>query len=397
MSAPAAESSYRALLAVPSFSRLVLGTQVARTGQQMASLGLVLFALATYGSPELAGLVAFCSLFPGLVVSPVAGALLDRHGRTRLVVLDQCVALAALGLIGGLALLHQLPAWLLLLIAGVASLTAPLSATGLRSLFPLLVPRHLWERGNAVDANGQLLAGMLGLPLAGTAVQVLGPEWALLAIASLFGLAALILRRAPDPATAPARSGPLVQDAWRGLVYWWQNPTLRGLGFTYVAIGSVGGLLGIALPVLVLDRFQHGPAIVGSLFALGGGTGAFAALLAGRIPSRGRERVFLALPALVIGLTVAGLAVAMGVSGAMAGVMNVVLITLRQRRTDPAWFGRAFAISGSINTLGGPVGSAIAGPLVSRSLDVALVVGAALGGLACVLAWLTIPPDDPSS
>lgn len=106
--------------------------QVARVGQQTAALGLVLFTLATYRSPELAGLV------PGILLSPVAGALLDRHGRTRLIVLDLLVSMCALALVAGLAMAGSLPAWLLLCIAAIASLTAPLTNTGLRSLFPLM-------------------------------------------------------------------------------------------------------------------------------------------------------------------------------------------------------------------------------------------------------------------
>jgi MFS family permease len=48
-------------------------------------------------------------MFPGLVFSPIAGALLDRHGRTRLVVVDYLVTLASLMLIGILALWANLP------------------------------------------------------------------------------------------------------------------------------------------------------------------------------------------------------------------------------------------------------------------------------------------------
>src|SRR5688500_14279090 len=140
------DRSYRALLALPSVGRLLLGMQIARIGQSMVSVTIVLFTLSSYRSTTLAGLAAFCSIFPGLLVSPIAGALLDRHGRTRLVVLDYLVALASLTLIGVLALTSAIPAWLLMVIAGVASLTAPLSATGLRSLFPLIIPSHLWER-----------------------------------------------------------------------------------------------------------------------------------------------------------------------------------------------------------------------------------------------------------
>ena len=130
------------------------------------SVALVLFALETYHSPSLAGIATFCGIFPGLLVSPIAGALLDRHGRTRLVMLDYFVALAALSLIGVLGLMGLLPAWLLMIIAAIASLTTPLSGTGLRSAFPLIVPSHLWERVNALDSLGYVLATVVGPPIA---------------------------------------------------------------------------------------------------------------------------------------------------------------------------------------------------------------------------------------
>ena len=51
----------------------------------MVSIAIVLFTLTEYGSPALAGLVTLASILPGLLVAPIAGALLDRHGRMRLV------------------------------------------------------------------------------------------------------------------------------------------------------------------------------------------------------------------------------------------------------------------------------------------------------------------------
>src|SRR5512142_633817 len=140
MSAPATDRSYRALLAVPSIGRVLLGMQIARIAQSMVTVALVLFTLTTYHSAPLAGLVTFAGSFPGLFASPIAGALLDRHGRTRLVILDYLLAAASLLLIGGLSLAGALPSWLLVLIAAIASVTGPLSTSGLRSLFPLIVP-----------------------------------------------------------------------------------------------------------------------------------------------------------------------------------------------------------------------------------------------------------------
>src|SRR5258706_787188 len=132
--------SYRALLRVPHLGRALLGMQISRIAQSMIGLALVLFTLAHYHSPELAGIVVFAGIAPGLVVSPIAGALLDRHGRIRLITLDFLIAAGSLALIGGLALADLLPAWLLVAIAAGFSLTRPLSATRLPSRFPPTAP-----------------------------------------------------------------------------------------------------------------------------------------------------------------------------------------------------------------------------------------------------------------
>src|SRR5687768_18511972 len=103
---------------------------LARVAGQMVALILVLLALQHYGSAELAGLVTFMAVAPGIVASPIAGALLDRHGRTRLVVLDYFIAAASLALISGLAAGEALPVPLLFPIVPGSSLTQPPSDTG---------------------------------------------------------------------------------------------------------------------------------------------------------------------------------------------------------------------------------------------------------------------------
>src|SRR5439155_1987649 len=209
----------------------------------------------------------------------IAGALLDRHGRTRLVALDYLVALGALLLIGILGLAGALPAWLLLLIAAISSLTAPLSATGLRSLFPIIVPSHLWERVNAIDSNGYVVASVIGPPLAAGMVALWGGQIALILIGCIFGVAALVLARVPDPATDTMSTGNLLLDAWQGLRYTWRNPTLRGLGFSISVLNLVGGTFTIVIPLIVLERLHLGEAAVGLVYAVQGLAGVGSALL----------------------------------------------------------------------------------------------------------------------
>src|SRR2546428_7284854 len=150
---------------------------LARTANAMVSLALVLFAIERYKCPALGGMATFLSIFPGLLVSPIAGALLDRQGRTRLMVLDYLVAATTLALIVVLGASNGLTEPLLLIIVTVQSLTFPLSTTGARTLFPLLVPRPLWERANAIDSNGYVVSSIFGPAVAGALAPTVGGLW----------------------------------------------------------------------------------------------------------------------------------------------------------------------------------------------------------------------------
>jgi MFS family permease len=409
---PRTERSYRALLDVPGLGRILVSMQLSRIAQSMVGVALVLFTLDEYDSPALTGIVTFASVFPGLLVAPVAGALLDRHGRTRLVILDYAVALVALVLIGGLALLDALPVPILLAIAVVSSLTAILSHTGLRSLFPLLVPERLWERVNAVDSNGYLVATILGPPLAAALVSLVGGAATLILIGLVYGAATVAMIGAPDPISETASTGRLFRDAWDGVVYTLRNPTLRGLGLSISLLNISGGMVTIVVPLVILDRLGGPEIAVGLVFAGSGVAGVIAALIAGRFDSRGREWHLLVLP--MAGIAVADLlllagagagelltglafvAAGLAIGGALNGPMDVGLFTIRQRRTDPAWMGRAFAVSMALNFVGYPIGAALAGAIAAQSIEAAIIVGAIACVVAGVAAAVMIPRRAPA-
>jgi MFS family permease len=412
MSQPA-DRSYRALLRVPTMGRVLISMQVARIAQSMVAVALVLFALDRYDSPAFAGLVTFASVFPGLLISPIAGALLDRHGRIRLVVLDNLVALVAMVVMGLLALVDLLPGPLLVLIAVLGSLTSILTHVGLRSLFPILVPEHLWERVNAVDSNGYVVASILGPPLAAVLVAVLGGPIALIAIGLAFGIAAIALISVPEPPSPTASTGRVLADAVAGVRYTWHNRTLRGLGFAVTLSNLAHGMATIVVPVIVLQRFGLSEVVVGLVFAVSGIAGMVSALAFGRMDTRGREWSMLVWPMAalvpVLGLLLVaagqevvavGLAVLfleMALVGILIGPMDIALFTVRQRRTDPAWMGRAFAVSMAFNYVGVPVGAIVAGLLADGSLEVAIVVlGVGGSALAALAAAFLVPRTDPA-
>jgi predicted MFS family arabinose efflux permease len=84
---------------------------------------------------------------------------------------------------------------------------------------------------------------------------------------------------------------------------------------------------------------------------------------------------------------------AMAMFGLASGPIDIGLFALRQRRTDPRLFGRVFAVSMALNFAGIPVGSALGGPIIEHSIELALFVAAGVALLGCAVPFLTIPRD----
>jgi MFS family permease len=393
------EAGYGELLHVPHFTRLAASTILVRTAAAMWQLALVLFVLTRFGSPGLAGLAVFLGIAPGILVSPLAGALLDRYGRVKLMAFDFGVSCAVLLAIVVLSLTGALSLWLLLALVVVASITNPLGAAGSRTLFPLVVPSELWDRANAVDAMGYTLTTIVGPPIAGAIVAFAGAEAAIGATAAVY-LASAVALIGIRIRSAPSQSAGVMNDARDGVMYVLRNRGLRGLALG-ISVGNLAqGILLVALPLLVFERIHGGASLVGILWGVVGAGGVVSGLIAGRLGSEGRERLFIIGGMLGVALGIGVLAFAASlvavvagalITGLFGGPMDIGLFSLRQRITDPAWYGRAFAVSMHLNYSGVPVGSAIAGLLLGLSITGALVTATVLALLGAAIVFALVP------
>ncbi len=391
-------ATYRRLLGVRGLLPLLVSSLLTRTASQMWTVGIVLFTLERYHSPSVAGISIFVLIFPGLAVSPIAGALLDRHGRKRLMRIDFTVAATCLTTIVTLAATNHLPVWGLLTLLGFGSLTSTLSNAGARSLYPLIIPRDLWDRGNAADSTIFGISAILGPGLAGTLIATFGSEAALAGAAVAYVIGAVALQGVTEPARTAQVSQRILTEAWRGLRYVVRNRTLRWIAISISILNIGWGMVIVALPVVVF-RLHGNAALVGTLLAIEGAIGIPSALIAGRVRTEGRERQMMAATSAIMGLAVLALlapsiaVIGLGVAivGASDGLSNISMFSLRQRRTARAWYGRAFAVSMSLNFSGVPIGSAIAGTLLGVSVTFTIVLSAALAIAAAVLMLVMIP------
>jgi predicted MFS family arabinose efflux permease len=213
------------------------------------------------------------------------------------------------------------------------------------------------------------------------------------AVLLLIGAVGLV--RVPAPPVEPrANSQPVFTEAAGAIRYVFSNGVLRMLAGTMTVFNFAGGSLTVAIPVVVLRELHGGSRSVGVMFAVMGLAGFLAGMLTGRAGTEGREKPLLAGCCMLTAAALAVLAAEshhevivaamIAVVGFSNGPLTVAMFSLRQRATEPQWYGRAFAVSMNLNFAGNPIGSAIAGLLLAHSVAVAFLAAAGcalLGGI----------------
>ncbi|MDX3662784.1 MFS transporter [Streptomyces sp. ID05-26A] len=402
-----ARIGYWQVLTTRNVAPLLLSASLSRLASEMTLFTVVLSVLVRFDSPVLAGLSGLFLTLPGFLVSPIAGALLDRVGARRAVILDMLVSGVLIGLIVVASVGDWLTAPLLLGALGVLSLTSPLSAGGVRTLFPMIVPPHAYAKANALDLSTYSAIEVAGPLAAGALIALVGADPALAVVAVIFALAALSLLAVRGPFTEPEREPRkhLVREAWDGIVYLMRNATLRGLAAAYSTYQIAFGILVVAVPVAVAQRIGGDGATeqwVGLVWSIAGVCGAVGALVAGKVMNANTERITIivtliasaaVLPINAIA-SVITLGTGMALFGLVGGGLNVGLLSLRQRRTEPQWLGRVMTVSISVNLIGFPIGTALGGVLAGQSVAVAFWVAAVCAAIGAVMAAVLIPRAD---
>jgi MFS family permease len=385
--------------------QLVLAACLSRLASRMFALVIILYVLQRFDSPVLAGWVVFASMAPGLVISPLAGALLDRMGAAKAIVIDMAVSACLLLALAVTDMAGAVTAPLLLAFVAVFSLTAPLGTAGIRVLIPRLVPQDALDHANALDTSSYSLISVSGPAVAGVLFGFAGSQATLLVIVFLYVAATVslvpLVRRTSTGRAAP--SAPLLRGAWASVLYVLRNASLRSLAISYALFQVSLGILVVVVPVMVVRELGAGAvtdSVVGGMWAAAGLACGLGALYAGHLSTVGRERQFIAVGTLATAVAIwpvsasfglVGLAVGLVLVGFLEGPIDVGVLSLRQRRTDPDWLGRVLAVSMSLNTSGLPLGSAIGGIVVVHSSALAFCIAAGASVLAAAAAYFLVP------
>lgn len=196
------------------FLLIWLGQLVSGVGSRLTSFALGIWVLQTTGSTSRFALIFVAMAVPALLISPIAGALVDRWDRRRTMI--ACDALSAVTMLALVALFAsgQLTLWHVYVGVGVSALANAFLQPAYAASIPLLASREQLTHVNGLVQTGFAVAQVGGPLLAGVLVSSISMQGVLVvdALTFLVGVAALLLAQVPRP-TRTVDAGD--DDLWR--------------------------------------------------------------------------------------------------------------------------------------------------------------------------------------
>jgi len=402
-----ASASTPSLLADRSFLLYWAGQTTSAFGDAFSFVAYPLLVLDATGSVAAMGGVSAAAAFTHLVTGILAGPLVDRSDRRRLMIACDIGRLVVFGLVPALWWWHGPSLLALYITTIIGSALGNVFSVSYVTATPDLVDRDRLTEANGRLQGSQALAFVVGPILAGIVAAKVGSVWAIGIDSLTFGasalsLASLRLRREGKAAREGAGGGVL-----EGVRFLRTEPQLRAVTVVFVllAILSSGTIATGVLDVLIF----HLRNVMGAsdrAVGLALGVGAVGAVV-GALSAAALRRRF-GFAACFVGATaVQGVAlVSMGVVGPVAflalgaalwtsgmGARSVVTQTLRQELTPEALLGRVTAAFWTVAAVLAPLGAALITGLAARLGTTAAfrLAGAGVLAVAVVAGALVVP------
>lgn len=287
-----------------AFFALLTTSFLSIAGNAFTMLAIPLYVLATTGSATRTGIVAFVNTAPPIVSAILGGAVIDRVGRRRIILVADALSMITLGCIPLLDMMDRLTFPMLLgLVAMGAFLDAP-GSTARQSMLPMLATKAGYspERAQSMFSVAFGLSQIIGPSLAGISVAAIGAAGTIWINCATFAVAILLVGLFISNAQAFTVSSTrtnYLDDLKVGFRFVWHTPFMRailimsaafsalfypiytvlypvyftrivgserGLGF-FIGIEALGGLLGALAYGLIGDRFSRWAAMMFCLIA----------------------------------------------------------------------------------------------------------------------------------
>jgi MFS family permease len=250
------------------------GQSISLVGTWMTRIATSWLVFRLTHSALLLGLVGFAGQIPSFVLAPIAGVLVDRWNRHRLLVVTQILALLQSAALATLTLTGGITIWHILLLSLFQGAINAFDMPGRQAFVVEMVDRRE-DLANAIALNSSMVnaARLLGPSIAGLVIAAVGEGWCFFidAVSYLPVIASLLLMRLAARARRPAAmEKKVVHDLLEGWRYVVGSAPIRSILLLLALVSLVGMPYTVLMPIFASTVLHGGPHTLGFLMAATG-------------------------------------------------------------------------------------------------------------------------------
>jgi DHA3 family macrolide efflux protein-like MFS transporter len=350
-------------------------------GSRLVQFSIVWWLTSTTGSASVLAFASIMALIPQVLISPFAGALIDRWDRRKVMMAVDAVNALAVVVLALLYARGSVQFWHIYALMFIRATGGAFQWPAMQASTSLMVPEEQLSRIAGLNQALQGLAAIVAPPLGALLLDVL-PLQSLLAIdvgTAALAIALLMFIRIPAPRNGypgksfkgfsrvlgDMREGLRFLSGWRGLLI------IIGIAMAFNLLIVPAMSL---TPILVTEHFAGGSREY-ALFEVALGIGMVAGGLLLGAWGGFKSRVLTGFAGAIVmgvGVCLVGLAPSnlypmalggMALAGVMMPIVNGSIFALLQSKVPPEMQGRVFTLMMSGTAAMAPLGLSVAGPL----------------------------------
>jgi MFS transporter, DHA3 family, macrolide efflux protein len=375
------------------------GQLVSLLGSNMSRFALTIWAWEITGQATALALMGVFAFAPAVLVSPIAGALVDRLPRKLVIMISDVAAGLASITILLLYSTGNLEIWHLYVAGAFAGVFESFQFPAFSAAISTMVPKEQYGRANGLLGLAESASTIAAPVLAGLMLALIGIGGILLIdiVTFLFAVSVLAFIAIPQPKQTDAgeeSKGNFWQEVIYGFRYIIARPSLLGLQLTFLVSNFFSGMGMILMNAMILARTHNNEialATVQTALGIGGVVGGILLSTWGG-PKRRVHGVLLGFIWASLFQAWLGTGQTLWVWSA-AGFLILFSIpiingsnqAIWQAKVAPDVQGRVFGARRVFAQIVGPLGMALAGPLADWVFEPAM---RSQGTLAQALGWL---------